>query len=175
MIAIPTCARGLGDIISSPESPLLLDGVRIETGLPGQEDLGWIQDAFRKRPGCFGPATERTTEVAATVSHTGVIKAFHFQLAQDDLCAPIRGTFQLALADLRPHSPTFGRKNTLYLGEHAPWRVLIPPGVAYGYRVVSPEWGVLVRATESDCQPSALGCLPHDHPGLAYDWSAELH
>ena len=37
---------------------------------------------------------------------------------------------QVALVDLRRGSPTFGQRNTLYIGALRPWQMLIPPGVA---------------------------------------------
>ena len=46
------------------------------------------------------------------------------------------GTLQVALVDLRLGSPTFGARNTMYVGPLRPWHILIPPGVAHGYKVV---------------------------------------
>ena len=43
---------------------------------------------------------------------------------------------QIALVDLRPDSPTYGRRNTIYAGNLRPWQMLIPPGVAHGYKVL---------------------------------------
>ena len=44
--------------------------------------------------------------------------------------------FQIALVDLRPDSPTYGLKNTLYAGSLKPWQIRIPPGVGHGYKVI---------------------------------------
>ena len=57
-----------------------------------------------------------TTQVSAALSYPGTIKAFHFHQHQTDLWVPMQGMFQVALVDLRPESPTFGVKNTLYAG-----------------------------------------------------------
>ncbi|MCX6022390.1 MAG: dTDP-4-dehydrorhamnose 3,5-epimerase family protein, partial [Chloroflexi bacterium] len=94
-------------------------------------------------------------------------------LHQTDFWAPLTGTFQGALVDLRPDSPTFGAKNTIYVGEQRPWRIIIPPGVAHGYKIVSPSSGVLVYATNRFYNPDDEGRIAHDHPGIAYDWATQ--
>ena len=55
---------------------------------------------------------------------------------------------QIGLSDMRKASPTFGMRNTLYVGELRPWQMLIPPGVAHGYKVIGDEAAVLVYVTE---------------------------
>jgi hypothetical protein len=64
---------------------------------------------------------QASTPVPATVTHP-----------QDDSWTVDTGIVQVGFADLRRHSPTFGLRNTLYLGERHPWPILIPPGVAHG-------------------------------------------
>lgn len=123
--------------------------------------------------GCVRSFSADSTQVSAAVSYPGIIKAFHFHRHQTDVWAPLTGTFQVALADLRPDSPTFGRKNTLYVGEHRPWRILIPPGVAHGYKIVSPGPGVLVYATDRYYDPEDEGRIAHDHPDIGYDWATQ--
>jgi len=170
---IPACEPGLGHLITTVDSPRLIDGVRIEAGSLWPDDRGWFQELFR-----FGRATVKdfsaqTTQVSAAVSYSGIIKAFHLHRHQTDFWAPITGMFQIALVDMRLDSPTFGSKNTLYVGEQRPWRILIPPGVAHGYKIVSPAAGALVYATDRFYDPEDERRIAHDHPSLAYDWSTQ--
>ncbi len=91
-----------------------------------------------------GPAADfdpKTTQVSAALSYPGTIKAFHFHKHQTDLWVPSAGMFQVALVDLRGTSPTFGVKNTLYLGALRTWQILIPPGVGHGYKVIGESTG----------------------------------
>ena len=53
----------------------------------------------------------------------------------------------MALVDLRRQSPTFGVKNTLYAGVMRPWQILIPPGIAHGYKVIGADPAMLVYVT----------------------------
>ena len=65
-------------------------------------------------PAGFRPAS---TQVSATVTYPGVVKAFHYHNQQSDCWTVVKGMLQVALADLRRDSPTFGQRNTLYIGE----------------------------------------------------------
>ncbi len=170
---IPACEPGLGSLITSLQSPKLIDGVKLEAASLWPDDRGWFQELFRTGTGLIRSFPADSTQVAAAVSYPGIIKAFHLHLHQTDFWAPVTGTFQVALVDLRPDSPTYSAKNTIYVGEQRPWRMIIPPGVAHGYKIVSPSPGVLVYATNRFYNPDDEGRLAHNHPRIAYDWATQ--
>ena len=111
------------------------------------------------RQGLAADFVPETTQVSAALSYPGTIKAFHFHQHQTDLWVPSQGMFQVALVDLRPDSPTFGVKNTLYMGALKPWQILIPPGVGHGYKVIGEHAGMLVYVTNRLYNPA--GRRPH--------------
>ena len=80
---------------------------------------------------------------------------------------------QVALADLRRGSPTFGKRNTFYVGQLRPWHLRIPPGVAHGYKVIGTDEALLVYLTNRFYNPQDEGRLPYDDPGIAYDWETQ--
>ena len=80
---------------------------------------------------------------------------------------------QIALVDLRPESPTFGRRNTIYAGNLRPWQILIPPGVAHGYKVLGTGPSLLIYATDRFYNPADEGRIPHNDPKLNYDWELQ--
>ena len=80
---------------------------------------------------------------------------------------------QVALADLRVGSQTFGQRNTFYVGPLRPWRLLIPPGVAHGYKVIGGSEAVLVYMTDRFYNPEDEGRIPYDDPGIHYDWETQ--
>jgi len=172
-IEIPTCDPGLGSLITAPDSLRLIDGIQVAEASLWPDDRGWFQELFRFGTGLVRDFPASTTQISAAVSNPGIIKAFHYHLNQTDCWAPIKGLFQVALIDLRPNSPTFGVKNTMYVGEQRPWHVLIPPGVAHGYKVVSPSDGLLVYATDRQYDPNDEGRIAYNHPGLGYDWATQ--
>jgi dTDP-4-dehydrorhamnose 3,5-epimerase len=83
------------------------------------------------------------------------------------------GMLQVVLADLRPDSPTYGARNTIYVGQLRPWQILIPPGIAHGYKVVGTGPSLLVYATDRFYNPADEGRIPHNDPKINYDWELQ--
>ena len=105
--------------------------------------------------------------------YPGTIKAFHFHHRQTDLWGVVSGMFQVALADLRPDSPTYGLRNTVYIGTLRPWQILIPPGVAHGYKVVGEQAAMLVYVTDRFYNPTDEGRIAYNDPRINYDWELQ--
>jgi dTDP-4-dehydrorhamnose 3,5-epimerase len=114
-----------------------------------------------------------TTQMSAALNYAGTVKAFHFHLHQHDCWAPVFGLLQVALVDLRLDSATFGARNTLYVGPLRPWQILIPPGVAHGYKVVGNKEAMLVYLTDRFYNPKDEGRIPFNDPGIHYDWETQ--
>jgi dTDP-4-dehydrorhamnose 3,5-epimerase len=173
---IPSFAGGeksLGHIITTPDSPHLIDGVRIAPVALWPDDRGYFVEVARFGQDLISRFSPASTQVSAAVSYPGTIKAFHFHRHQTDHWLPVSGMFQVGLVDLRPDAPTFGRKNTLYVGELRPWKILIPPGVGHGYKVVSSGPGTLVYLTDRFYDPSDEGRIPYNDPRINYDWEIQ--
>ena len=137
------------------------------------DDRGYFLEVQRLAEGFAREFPPQTTQVSAALNYPGTIKAFHYHLEQTDLWVPVRGLLQVALADLRVGSRTFGARNTLYLGPLRPWQVLIPPGVAHGYKVVGQDESVLVYLTNRTYNPNDEGRIPHNNASLQYDWEIQ--
>jgi dTDP-4-dehydrorhamnose 3,5-epimerase len=172
-LALPECALGLGALIGNPESPDLIAGVRIQPFPVFPDDRGYFLEVQRMGRGLAAAFPPETTQVSAAVSYPGTIKAFHYHLRQTDCWVPAKGLFQVALADLRVGSPTFGARNTLYVGALRPWQILIPPGVAHGYKVVTREEALLVYLTDRFYDPSDEGRIPYNDSSIHYDWETQ--
>ncbi len=111
--------------------------------------------------------------MSAALSYPGTIKAFHFHRRQTDCWVPVGGMLQVALVDLRKQSPTFGARNTLYLGALRPWQLLVPPGVGHGYKVIGTAPALLVYVTDRFYDPQDEGRIPYDDPQIQYDWETQ--
>ncbi len=172
-LALPACDRGVGSVIASPDSPDLIEGVRLEPFSLWPDDRGYFLEVVRMGQGTVAGYPPLTTQVSAAVSYPGTIKAFHYHVHQTDCWAPVSGMLQVVLVDLRKSSPTFGIKNTLYLGALRPWKVVVPPGVGHGYKVIGTEPAVLVYVTDRLYNPEDEGRLPYDHPAINYDWETQ--
>lgn len=172
-LRLPRCEHGLGSFILDPESPELIEGVRLATLRLWPDDRGYFLEVARLGTSLASGFPPESTQVSAALSYPGTIKAFHYHAYQTDLWIPCQGMLQVALADLREGSPTFGRRNTIYVGTLRPWQVLIPPGIAHGYKVIGELPAMLVYLTDRHYDPSDEGRLPHDSRELAYDWETQ--
>jgi len=173
VLAYPENQKGIGSVILKPDSPELIAGVRVQPYSVWPDDRGFFLEVQRIGQGLAADFPPETTQISAASNYAGTIKAFHFHLHQTDCWTPAKGLFQVALADLRAGSPTFGKRNTLYVGALRPWQVLIPPGVAHGYKVIGGEEAMLVYLTDRLYNPQDEGRVPFDDPGIAYDWETQ--
>ena len=172
-VTVPQCEAGLGDIITRPGASQLIHGVVIAETAVWPDDRGVFFEVARIGHGLISRFAPETTQMSATFTFPGAIKAFHYHLHQWDCWAPLSGMLQVALVDLRSDSPTFRTKNTLYIGEHRPWQVLIPPGVAHGYKVIGDRRAGLVYVTSRFYNPDDEGRIPYNDPRLSYDWETQ--
>lgn len=173
-LGIPECERGIGTLVRAPEDLALLEGVRVSPLTLWPDDRGHFLELLRVGQGLAAFFPTATTQVSATVTYPGIVKAFHYHLHQYDCWTAVKGMLQVALADLRKGSPTYSQKNTLYIGDLRPWSVLIPPGVAHGYKVIGPEPAVLVYVTSRFYDPGDEHRLPFNDARLNYDWETQF-
>jgi len=167
------CEPGLGHVILAPDSPHLIAGVIVEPFTIWPDDRGWFLEVSRLSQGLTARFPPETTQVAAALSYPGTIKAFHIHQRQTDFWVPAQGMFQIALVDLRPGSPTAGRKNTIYAGQLRPWRILIPPGIGHGYKVIGMDPAMLIYVTDRHYDPSDEGRIPYNDENINYDWEIQ--
>lgn len=172
-LVVPDCEKGIGSVILAADSPHLIQGVRVQPVPIWPDDRGFFVEVLRTGKGLPAGYDLSHTQVSAAMTYPGAIKAFHYHLHQTDCWMAVAGMLQVALVDLRHDSPTFGARNTMYVGMLRPWQVLIPPGVAHGYKVISLDPAVLVYATDQFYNPNDEGRVPYNHPGIAYDWELQ--
>ena len=172
-LAVPECERGIGSLIWSPASEQLIAGVKVEPFALFPDDRGYFLEVHRMGRGLAGVFPTESTQVSAALNYMGTVKAFHFHLHQHDCWAAVYGMLQVALVDLRLGSPTFGARNTLYVGTLRPWQILIPPGVGHGYKVIGNKDAMLVYLTDQFYNPKDEGRIPFNDPGINYDWELQ--
>src|SRR5579872_7266323 len=172
-LSLPQCSKGLGELITSPQSPKLIQGVKVAPVSLWPDDRGYFMEVLRVGHGLAAGFEPATTQVSSALSYPGAIKAFHYHLHQTDCWHPVMGMFQVALVDFRSDSPTFGRRNTLYLGALRPWQLIIPPGVGHGYKIIGVEPAMLVYVTDRFYNPEDEGRIAYNEPGINYDWETQ--
>jgi dTDP-4-dehydrorhamnose 3,5-epimerase len=172
-LRIPECPKGIGTLINATDAPALIDGVLLEPVALWPDDRGYFLEVARLGSGAARAYGHGPTQISSALGYPGTIKAFHFHQHQTDLWVPVAGLLQVALVDLRTESPTFGSRNTLYIGALRPFQVLIPPGVAHGYKVVGQQPAILVYITNQFYDPADEGRIAFDDPSIQYDWELQ--
>ncbi len=176
MAILPRTTKTLGKIIAKPNSPDLIEGVLIEPLQIYPDDRGFFCELARLGKGLASkmvPDDQCSIQVSLTLTYPGTIKAIHYHSEQTDLWAPVSGMVQVFLYDLRRNSSTFGAINTIFAGRFQPWEILIPPGVAHGYKALGVEPIQLVYFTDRHYNPADELRLSYDHPDIAYDWEIQ--
>ncbi len=172
-IAVPTCESGIGKVILSPAAGDLIAGIQIKSFPVWPDDRGYFLEIARLQQGLVADFPAASTQISAAFNYPGIIKAFHFHKFQTDYWVPAAGLLQVALVDLRLGSKSYGVKNTLYVGALRPWQILIPPGVAHGYKVIGEQPSTLVYITNRTYDPSDEGRIPYNDTSIAYDWELQ--
>ena len=149
----------------------MITGVRTKHLVRHPDDRGFFQEILRDDEGLiasFGQASLSKT-------YPGTIKAFHYHKEQDDLWFFPVGHAQVVLHDLRIDSPTFGVTDIHYLGEDSPKLLLIPVGVAHGYRTLGTRPALIVYFTTRSYRIDAPDeyRIPYDDPSIGFDWRTQ--
>lgn len=107
-----------------------------------------------------------------TVAYKGTIKGFHKHEKQDDLWFVATGKALVVLYDDRADSPTYRQTEILYAGADDYKLILIPAGVAHGYKVLSDEPVILFYHTTEPfnrANPDEHR-IPLDDPKIGFRW-----
>jgi len=164
----------------------MIDGVKLKQLKINADDRGFLTELLKEGDEVFsafakgyGGSAEGGKEVKQsnyTESYPGIIKAFHWHKKQWDIWFIVKGMAQVVLHDLRKDSPTYKQTDVLYLGEVNLQVLLIPPGVAHGYRVLGNEkLGLIYFVTEKyDPQNPDEERIPFDGKEIGFDWETKF-
>ncbi len=150
----------------------MIEGVRIARLKVIPDERGRLMELFRDDDETF----ERFGQAYMTSTLPGVVKAWHYHREQTDNMACVHGMVKVVLCDWRPESPSYRQVLELFIGEHNPVRVRIPPLVLHGWKCTSPYEALVVNLPSRHYdyeQPDELR-LPWDSPEVGYDWGVKF-
>jgi dTDP-4-dehydrorhamnose 3,5-epimerase len=150
-------------------SGMLIDGVEARRGRVLPDERGRLGEIMR----ADDPWFEKFGQVYFTTTYPGVVKAWHYHKKQTDHFYVIKGTVKVALYDQRKDSPTYGAVNQLYLGEHCPGLLRIPPGVQHGWMCVGQTEAYIINVVSEMydySDPDEYRTDPDDND-IPYDWT----
>jgi len=147
----------------------LIDGVSVRRAKVLADERGWLGEIMR----ADDPWFEKFGQIYFTTTYPGVVKAWHYHEKQTDHFYVIKGTVKIALYDQRKNSPTHGIVNELYLGEHCPGLLRIPPFILHGWMCISHTTSYTVNTVSEMydyANPDEFRTHPHDN-NIPYDWA----
>ena len=150
----------------------MIEGVKLKPLKVFCDDRGFLMEVLRADDAFYRGFGQTTY----TLSYPGTIKAFHWHRRQDDLWFVAAGMAQVVLHDLREDSPTRGQTDVYYLGEHNRALLVIPTGVAHGYRVLGNNPVMLLYHTTESYNPSDPDeeRIAYDDPSIGFDWTTHM-
>jgi len=136
-----------------------------------KEKPGYLMEVLRNDEDLL----KKFGQTTFTVAYQGTIKAFHYHKKQDDLWFVATGKAMVVLHDLREDSPTKGETQVIMAGKDDYKLILIPIGVAHGYKVISQEPVLLFYlTTESyNAENPDEERIAFDDPKIGFDWNAK--
>jgi len=150
----------------------MIHGIQIKKLRVHCDERGRLMEMVRCDDEAFR-AMGKFGQVYMTTAYPGVTKAWHYHKKQWDSMCVVRGMMKIVCYDSRDGSPTRGELNELFVGEHNPAVVTIPPMVYHGFKCIS-ETEALVINTVSEPydakQPDEFRLDPHKND-IPYDWS----
>ena len=145
----------------------MIEGVVLKNLVTHADERGFFREIIHVTDDFFA---EGFGQWSHSLMYPGVVKAWHIHVQQVDWWYVASGVLKVALHDTRPNSRTKRETMEFLMGDTQPAQVLsIPPGVAHGCKCVAGP-AHLLYVTSKVYNPADEGRIPHDDPGIGYDW-----
>ena len=149
-----------------------IEGVKSKKLIKHCDDRGFFAEVLRDDDDLLS----NFGQISWSTSFPGVIKAFHYHQKQDDIWFFPSGNVQVVLHDLRENSSTKGQTEIYYMGEDNPIILLIPKGVAHGYRVLGEKSATVIYCTTKSDDPTNPDekRISWNDPEIGFDWNTKF-
>lgn len=150
----------------------MIDGVAVKKLRVIPDERGRLMECLRSDDDLF----IKFGQLYMTTTMPGIVKGWHLHHGQWDNVVCVKGMIKLVLCDRREGSATRGQIDELFMGEHQPLLVRIPPGVWHGWKCVSAEEAYIVNAPTEVFVYDAPDQdeLPPDTAEIPYSWDVKL-
>lgn len=147
----------------------LIHGVRVKQLKAITDERGRLMEMLRRDDELF----LEFGQTYLTTMYPGVTKAWHYHKLQHDHFVCVHGMIKLVLYDDRSDSPTKGKVNEFFLGEHNQLLVQVPPLIWHGFKNIGTGESLIVNATTKPyqhAQPDEYRVDPHKND-IPYSWA----
>jgi dTDP-4-dehydrorhamnose 3,5-epimerase len=137
-----------------------------------EDSRGYFFESYNEKSFLKEGVDIRFVQDNQSSSSHGVIRGLHYQLlphAQTKLVRVLYGEILDVAVDIRIGSPTYGKFFSIELSAENKKQLLIPPGFAHGFSVLSKKAEVLYKCDGFYNKESEAGIIYND-PALAIDW-----
>jgi dTDP-4-dehydrorhamnose 3,5-epimerase len=108
-----------------------------------------------------------------SISRFGVLRGFHGDSYTTKMISCLNGQFQLAVADLRKGSSTYGNTETFLLTDEEPAVVIVPAGCINAHLSLSDKCLFYYKWSEEYRGPEAQVTVAWNDPGLNINWAIQ--
>tara|TARA_R100001086_G_scaffold68954_1_gene32769 strand:+ start:370 stop:900 length:531 start_codon:yes stop_codon:yes gene_type:complete len=105
-----------------------------------------------------------------TISRFGVLRGFHGDSHTAKLITCLSGQFQLAAADLRADSETYGNVETFLISDNKPSVVFVPAGCVNAHLCLSDKCVFHYKWSKDYNGPDSQVTVAWNDPDLSVDW-----
>lgn len=154
---------------TAPAPLRLITGVRLKPLRVIPDERGRLMEMLR----CDEDLFLKFGQAYLTTAYPQVVKAWHYHKKQTDHFVVVRGMMKIVCYDDRRGSPTRGKVNEFFLGEHNPQLLQIPPLVWHGFKCVSDHEALVVNLPTEPYNPADPDefRLPAHTKKIPYNWA----
>jgi len=137
-----------------------------------EDNRGYFFESYNERTFAKENIDLRFVQDNQSSSSYGVVRGLHYQLnphAQTKLVRVLRGNILDVAVDIRENSPTFAKAFSIQLSAENKKQLLIPPGFAHGFSVLSERAEVFYKCDSFYNKESETG-IRYNDPLLSIDW-----
>ena len=137
-----------------------------------QDNRGYFFESYNEKSFRNENIELRFVQDNQSSSSFGVVRGLHYQLnphAQTKLVRVLSGTILDVAVDIRENSPTFSKAFSIELSSENKKQLLIPPGFAHGFSVLSDRAEVFYKCDSFYSKESETG-IRYNDPLLNINW-----
>lgn len=132
-----------------------------------EDERGFFEELFRESeaPQLVPPFIQDSL----SFSRGNVLRGLHVQVDQWQLVTLLRGELLDVLLDVSPHSENYGQSRSIELSESGTNQILLQPGIAHGYAILSEDVLIHYKSTVYYGDTDQFGVL-WSSPELSVHW-----
>ncbi len=140
-----------------------------------EDDRGYFFESFNRKEFQSQNLDLLFVQDNESRSCKGVLRGLHYQLApfaQTKLIRVVDGEIMDVAVDLRKNSPSYGKWLGTRLSGTNKKQLLIPPGFAHGFAVLS-EYAIVLYKCDTFYKPETERGIIYNDPFLNIDWGLD--